>query len=97
MKKHRYFYRNKLKKIYKNLVFVKNYNSLKKNILIKNTIRQKVIFNSFKKSFKINKNNIKKFCIFTGRLRSIVNNSKMNRLNFRELASNNNLPGVYKK
>lgn len=97
MKKHRYFYRDKLYKISKNLIFAKNYNILKKNVNIKSSIRQKVIFVSFTKSFKINKNNIKKFCLLTGRLRSMAKNSKLNRLNFRELVSNNSLPGIYKK
>lgn len=97
MKKHIYYYRNKLKLISKNLLFPKNYRVLKKNVKLKNSLRQKVIFSSYNKNFKINLNNIKKFCIFTGRLRSIVHNSKLNRLNFRELACLGQIPGVFKK
>lgn len=97
MKKHIYYFRSKLYLIGKNLIFVNNYNILKKNMKLNKSIRQKVIFNSYSKSIKINKTNIRKFCIFTGRLRSTVHDSKVNRLNFRELVSKGLVPGVFKK
>ncbi len=55
------------------------------------------MFNIFIKNSKINCNNIRKYCVFTGRLRSLVTLSKFNRLNFRELVSKGQVPGVFKK
>lgn len=95
MKKHIYYYRSKLYLLEKNYLSHKNFKVLKKNIRLKNSIRQKVIFNSFKKNFKINKNNVRKFCMFTGRLRSMVGGTKLNRLTFIELASKSYLCGIF--
>ena len=97
MKKHKYRYRDRLSKIKQNFLYSKNYEIMKKNINLKNSLRQKIIISIFIKNCKINTNNLKKFCIMTGRLRSIVHSSKLNRLNFREITSKGLIPGVYKK
>jgi len=97
MKKHIYYYRSKIYLISKIFISSKNYKIMKKNVNLKTSVRQKVMLNSFYKSNKINKNNIRKFCLLTGRLRSMVSKSRLNRLNFRELVSKGLLPGIYKK
>ncbi len=97
MKKHSFYYKNKTKICCKNLVYVKNFKILKKNFKIKNTLRQKIILKLYTKYNRINIMMIRKYCIFTGRLRFVTAGFKYNRLNFRELVSNNYISGMFKK
>ena len=97
MKKHIYYYRDKTKLCIKNFLTLKNLNSMKKNFKLKNSIRQKVILKSFKVNKNFNLSKLKKYCIYTGKLRFIIKNQKASIISFRELASKGKISGVFKK
>jgi small subunit ribosomal protein S14 len=96
MKKHKYYFREKLKYCVKIslkkqlLLFIRN------NTFLNGSLRQRSLnkLTEINKIFNLNK--LKKFCIFTGRLRYVINQTKFSRMIFRELASRGCLCGVMK-
>ena len=97
MKKHSYYYRDKLKIATKSYVKLKNIQILKKNYLFNKNFKQKLIIKAFNINKSYNYNKLKKFCVFTGRLRFIIKNQKMSRMTFRDNVSKCLLAGYFKK
>jgi ribosomal protein S14 len=96
MKKHKYYYREKLKYCFKIsfksrfLLFIRN------NQFLDYTFRQRSMNRLIELNKPFNFNKLKKFCIFTGRLRYIMNQTKLSRMVFRELSSKGYVFGVTK-
>ena len=97
MKKHSYYYKDKIKICVKFNIKLKNVQILKKNYKLNKTFKQKIIIKSFNINKTYNINKLKKFRVFTGRLRFIIKNQKMSRMTFRENVSYGLLSGYFKK
>lgn len=97
MKKHSYYYREKLKLCTKYYIKLKNVQILKKNYKFNNTFKQKLIIKKYNINKNYNYNKLKKFCVLTGRLRFIVKTQKMSRMTFREMVTYGFLSGYFKK
>jgi len=96
MKKHKFYYRDRINYSLKNFFILILLKSMRNNVLFTKSFRQRcanslINFNNF---FNINK--LKKFCILTGRLRFVINQTKFSRMIFRELTSRGILFGVMK-
>jgi ribosomal protein S14 len=96
MKKHKYYYKEKIKYCVKNslkkqlLLFIRN------NTFLNSSLRQRSMNKLTELNGSFNLNKLKKFCIFTGRLRYVINQTKFSRMIFRELTSRGSICGVMK-
>ena len=97
MKKHIYYYRDKTKLCTKKFFKLKYLGIFKNSFKINNTIRQSVMIKSFKINKNFNLSKLKKYCIFSGRLRFVIKNQKVSRMFFRELVSQGLIAGVFKR
>ena len=97
MKKHKHYFKSKIKIVTKKLLKFKVYKFTKNNIFLNTSLKQRIMLKSFKTSQYFNINKIKKYCIITGKLRFIINNQKFSRSVFREFCSFGLVSGIYKK
>lgn len=97
MKKHSYYYREKLKMCNRYHVKLKNVQILKKNYKFNKAFRQKLMIKRYNVNKTYNYNKLKKFCMFTGRIRFIIKTQKMSRMTFREMVTYGFLSGYFKK
>jgi ribosomal protein S14 len=96
MKKHKYYYREKINIVVKPLFKKFLLKAIKYNVRLSKSLRQRAMNKLINLSIAFNLNKLKKFCISTGRLRFIVKNSKYSRMVFREYASLGFLLGYMK-
>ena len=78
-------------------VKLKNVQILKKNYKFNKTFRQKLMIKRYNVNKTYNYNKLKKFCMFTGRIRFIIKTQKMSRMTFREMVTYGFLSGYFKK
>lgn len=97
MKKHIYYYRDKTTICTKKFFKLKYYKIFKNSFNSKNSIRQSIMIKAFKTNKNFNLNKLKKYCIFSGRMRFIIKNQKVSRMFFRELVSKGSISGIFKK
>lgn len=97
MKKHIYYYRDKTKICTKKYFKLKYLAIFKNSFKINNTLRQSTMIKSYNINKDFNLSKLKKYCIFSGRLRFIIKNQKVSRMFFRELVSKGLITGIFKK
>lgn len=97
MKKHKHYFKSKIKIVTKKLLKFRIYKFIKGNVFLSSSVKQRIMLKSFRSSQQFNINKIKKYCIITGKLRFIINNQKFSRSIFREFCSFGLISGVYKK
>lgn len=96
MKRHKYYYKEKIKICmtikYKHQILL----YLRNNFYTSLELKQKVFNCLIVKSKKYSFTKLKNFCIYTGRLRFILGNTKMSRITFKEFAAKGNIIGIIK-
>jgi len=97
VKKHKHYFKFKIKIVLKRLLKFKFYKIIKKNRFINKSLKQRAMLRSFRSSQIFNVSKLKKFCIITGKLRFIISKQKFSRSVFREFCSFGLISGIYKK
>jgi ribosomal protein S14 len=96
MKKHKYYYREKIKYCcrysFKNLLLL----YIRNNKFLTNSIRQRSMNKLITQNSFFNVNKLKKFCIISGRMRYILNETKFSRMIFKELCARGSIFGIMK-
>ena len=97
MLKHKYYFREKIKHPYKNILKLKVLKTVQSGLKNQNTLKQHLMLSLFKKNQYFNLNKIKKYCLITGRLRFVIYKQKFSRIIFREYTSQGLITGVFKR